>query len=147
MRTQQTIEQAEALGFTEASEQIKTQGCFSSGLTWDDNPELNEAYDRGVNKAEATAKATQPTHSPLPWLYFEDRNGSDLMDIDGNHIARIENTEHANPEANAAYIVRACNNAERLAEALQGWQDWADGKRSWPKLETNEALKSWKDAK
>jgi hypothetical protein len=39
-----------------------------------------------------------------------------------------------------AYLL---GHAERLAEALKAWQDWSEGKRAWPKIETNVALAQW----
>ncbi len=93
------------------------------------------------------AKHDTAQHSPLPWrtgdLYhtvFGPPNGNPCPEI-------IATVNRGNVKANATFIVRACNNAERLAEALQGWQDWVDGKRAWPKLETNVALRLWKGAK
>lgn len=70
MKTTQT--EAETLGYTEASEQFKTQREFSSGRTWDNDTELNEAYDRGVNRAEAeraqaeTGKPEQHSLKDIP---------------------------------------------------------------------------------
>ena len=46
------IEDAERLGYLEAKEQFAESGVFTSGRTWENNPELNEAYDRGVNRAQ-----------------------------------------------------------------------------------------------
>lgn len=55
----QALDDAEQLGYAEAKEQFATQGSFSSGMTYD-SQELSEAYDRGVNRAEAEFQPAQP---------------------------------------------------------------------------------------
>ncbi len=66
--------------------------------------------------------------SPLPWQSFEDSDGIDIMDMDGNHIARIQHTDHFKPEANAKLIVRAVNSkpaADNMADALEEYLEYA----------------------
>lgn len=119
-------------------------------------------------------------HSPLPWTLEQGDNETHIvgpMPDDYAIIARLGDwvVRPEEQEANAAYIVKACNehdellcalnnarqdvawvesqrdktlaHAQRLADALQGWQDWTQGKRAWPKLETNEALAQWEQDK
>lgn len=54
-------------------------------------------------------------HTPTPWI------------LDGDWILKDDDTPvaaaHVNAEANAAYIVRACNAHERLVEALKEARD------------------------
>ena len=64
-------------------------------------------------------------HTPLPW-HFQDeyiRADSENMDDSGNVVADVyckPSTTHAEiMEANAAFIVRACNSHDELVAALE----------------------------
>jgi hypothetical protein len=113
-----------------------------------------------ATQAEVTAtrqRVTAPQHSPLPWrisdngLAIVGRTHSDTVVFSSNGESMI------NGEANAAYIVRACNaypHAERLAEALkavkQAMIDEAnDGldRRNWTMEQITEALKAYDESK
>jgi hypothetical protein len=63
-------------------------------------------------------------HSPLPWT-FSAIGGDNLIMSKGVPVAEVlydeaqERISIEEMDANKAFIVRACNNAERLAEALR----------------------------
>lgn len=55
-------------------------------------------------------------HTPGPWKEFEDATGHDIIENDGNHVARIEKTnqkslEHARLIAAAPDLLAACQLA------------------------------------
>jgi hypothetical protein len=93
----------------------------------------------------------QAQHSPLPWTYFVgNANGRGLIRIEqegtGVHVASMP--RGAVSEANADYIVRACNNAQRLADALANLarpltQGWKVSDMDVRIREANEALAEW----
>ena len=53
------------------------------------------------------------THSELPWKVDVEM---DIVNKQDGHLATCVNV---NQKANASFIVRACNNHEKLVEALQ----------------------------
>lgn len=70
---------------------------------------------------------TQATHTPTPWYVDERGNirqqstGNVLADMqDGTRVNRESRISKREMEANAAFIVRACNSHEKLVEALKG---------------------------
>jgi len=82
---------------------------------------LQNANSLPYNKPHAQRQAT---HSPLPWhvctLGETPFHTSNIVTNDGHPICNVQSYPHATTgKADAAFIVRACNNAERLAEALR----------------------------
>ena len=65
------------------------------------------------------------THSPLPWTYKTSFNFPMEMEIyacDDIEVCSF----NTNRKANAEFIVRACNNHEKLVEALNKIYDSTD---------------------
>jgi hypothetical protein len=63
-------------------------------------------------------------HTPTPWEYVDYSKDGERLSIDGenNTIAEVFNTE-GNLEANAAFIVKACNSHEALKDMLHAVLD------------------------
>jgi hypothetical protein len=88
----------------------------------------------------------QATHSPLPWESIG--NGTQIIKRDGYmkgsdmticHVPPMLD-ESENPDA--AYIVRACNNAERLADDMREIRDMA-AKRSRVNMQNGVSLEAF----
>ena len=56
-------------------------------------------------------------HSQLPWEVDETPEAIQIVDGQGLYVATIDSIK--NPEANASFIVQACNSHEKLMEALR----------------------------
>ncbi len=93
----------------------------------------------------------QAQHSPLPWN--QDPTGDVgwwLIGTSDRPIATVENSDNDEVEqANAEFIVRACNNAQRLADSLKEMMH-AYGIGLMPSKavgdRAREALKQWEQA-
>lgn len=97
---------------------MKTQQTEEPSLT----TRLTGTYPKSAKRKAAPAQAQ---HSPLPWKSVEDQVGI-IIEPQANrgasYVAIIDNRgcrDQGTREANAAFIVRACNNAQRLADALK----------------------------
>lgn len=90
----------------------------------------------------------QAQHSPLPWHishYIGERDQPTIVDQRGDLIARTSCCHQE--KANAAFIVRACNNAQRLADACRAAREANNCTPDVDKI-LNEALAQWeKEAK
>lgn len=56
MRTEADYKMAYDLGVLDG---VESPHDLSMGMTWDDDQDMNEAYDRGVNDGQAVALARQ----------------------------------------------------------------------------------------
>ena len=59
----------------------------------------------------------KPEHTALPWKQY----GSEIWQDDTTFIAKVASERIGSREANAAFIVRACNSHYELVEALSNF--------------------------
>lgn len=58
-----------------------------------------------------------PKHTPTP--YKQEWEGKAVLGASGEYVAQCQKETGVDPVANAAFIVLACNNHDKLVEALE----------------------------
>lgn len=126
-------------------EQRQVGSIFKRGRkAWDDmtkwyeeQESLQQAYDElleenkrlKVQGVSANLECPQP-HSPLPWK----QDGVDINDAAEDPVCEVYPNEGGGfvNEADAAYAVWACNNAQRLVEENRKLREQIDMERATP---------------
>lgn len=67
---------------------------------------------------------SEPMHTPLRWVQGQD--GTSVISASGHDVAKCYGDTIEEAKANAVFIVRACNNHQRLVKALQDTRDWLE---------------------
>jgi hypothetical protein len=90
------------------------------------DPEELQRREAEHEEAEAQEDEDQDYEPKLPWeiLEFVTDPQHILIGKDGYVICRIPKTLDPNAEANARFIVRACNSHEKLLAALEAVYAW-----------------------